>query len=72
MPTDCAGLGRVFLPRPIHDGVGYRNTVEVADVFAGSEDSMTPDQNDDFDLLGDLIEKREKETIHAPKLRSVG
>lgn len=72
MPKDYAGLCRVFLPRPIHDKVGYQNTVEIADVFAGFEDRMTADQNDYFDLLCDLIEKREKETVRPPKLRSLG
>lgn len=71
MPTDYAALCRVFLPRPIHDEIGYRNTVEIADVFAGFEDSMSTDQNDYFDLLCDLIEKREKETVQSSKLRSI-
>lgn len=71
MPTDYAELCRVFLPRPIHDEVGYQNTVEIADVFAGFEEQMTEDQNDYFDLLCDLIEKREKETVQPPKLRSL-
>jgi antitoxin component HigA of HigAB toxin-antitoxin module len=71
MPTDYAGLCGVFLPRPIHDKVNYENTVEIADMFAGFEDRMTDDQNDYFDLLCDLIEKREKETVPAPKLRSL-
>ena len=51
MPRDYAGLCRVFLPRPIHDEIGYRNTVEIAGVFAGFEDQMTADQNDYFGLL---------------------
>lgn len=71
MPKDYAGLCGVFLPRPIHDKVSYENTVEIADVFAGFEDSMTADQNDYFDLLCDLIEKREKETVRPPKLRTL-
>jgi len=71
MPKDYAGLCRVFLPRPIHDKVGYENTVDIADVFAGFEDRMTDDQNDYFDLLCDLIEKRERETVRPPKLRSL-
>lgn len=72
MPKDYAGLCRVFLPRPIHDEVGYQNTVEIADVFAGFENQMNPDQTDYFDLLCELIEKREKETVQTPKLRSLG
>lgn len=71
MPKDYASLCRVFLPRPIHDKVGYENTVRIADMFAGFEDRMTQDQNDYFDLICDLIEKREKETIRPPKLRAL-
>jgi len=71
MPKDYAGLCRVFLPRTIHDKVGYANTVEIADVFAGFEPEMTEDQNDYFDLLCDLIEKRDWETVRLPKLRAV-
>lgn len=71
MPKDYAGLCRVFLPRPIHDDVGYENTVEIADVFAGMEHLMTEDQSDYFELLCDLIEKRDKETVRLPKLRAL-
>ncbi len=70
MPQDYAALCRVSPPRPIHDAVGYRNTVEIADVFAGFEDRMTADQNDYFDLLCQLIEKYEAETVARPKLGS--
>ncbi len=67
MPKDYAGLCGMFLPRPIHDQAGYENTVEIADVFAGFEHRMTQDQNDYFDLLCDLIEKRDQETVRQPK-----
>lgn len=71
MPKDYAGLCGLFLPRPIHDKTGFQNTVEIADVFAGNEDQMTEDQNDYFDLLCDLIEKREKQTVRPTKLHSL-
>lgn len=71
MPKDYAGLCSVFLPRPIHDKTSYENTVEIADAFAGLEDRMTDDQNDYFDLLCDLIEKWEKATVPATKIRSL-
>ncbi|MGB6221481.1 helix-turn-helix domain-containing protein [Haloferula sp.] len=71
MPRDYAELCRLFLPRPIHDQTGYENTVEIADVFAGHEDSMSDGQNDYFDLLCDLIEKYERYTVSAPKLKSL-
>lgn len=71
MPKDYAALCGIFLPRPIRDKVAYDNTVEIADMFAGFEDRMTSDQNDYFDLLCDLIEKREKETVRTPKVRAL-
>ena len=71
MPNDYAALCRVFLPRPIRDKVGYQNTVEIADTFAGFEDQMTEDQHDYFDPLCDLIEKHEKETVRLPRHRAL-
>lgn len=71
MPKDYSGLCRMFLPRPIHDSVGYDHTVEIADVFAGFEYQMTDDQNDYFDLLCDLIEKRDRESTKSSKLRAL-
>ena len=71
MSKDYAGLCRVFPPRPIHDDVSYRNTVEIADAFAGFEDRMTRDQNDYFDLLCDLIEQYETESSGPPGFHAV-
>ncbi len=51
--------------------MNYGNTVEIADVLAGFEQEMSEDQNDYFDLLCDLIEKRDRETARPPKLRAV-
>jgi len=68
MPADYASLCGVFLPRPIHDAVAYRNTVEIADSFAGFEDRMTADQNDYFDLLCELIAKYETANVKPSKL----
>ena len=69
LPRDYAGLCGLFLPRPIHDPMGYANTVEVADAFAGFEDRMNCDQNDYFDLLCSLI--AEYESVKPPNLRGV-
>ncbi len=68
MPKDYPDLCRMFLPRPIHDQLGYENTVEFADAFAGFEQDMTAGQNDYFDILCDLIEKYEMETAPPPQL----
>jgi antitoxin component HigA of HigAB toxin-antitoxin module len=69
MPKKYAALCQVFPPRPIHDDVGYRNTVEVADAFAGFEERMTADQVDYFDLLCELIEKYEAANASPSKLK---
>ena len=59
LPKGYAALCREMPPRPIRDDVDYRNTVEMADAFAGFEDRMSADQNDYFDLLCGLIQKYE-------------
>jgi antitoxin component HigA of HigAB toxin-antitoxin module len=71
MPKDYAALCSMFLPRPIHDRAGYENAVEIADAFAGFEHLMTKDQNDYFDMLCDLIEKRDQELVPPPKLKAL-
>jgi antitoxin component HigA of HigAB toxin-antitoxin module len=67
MPGDYPALCQVFPPRPIRDDVGYRNTVEIADAFAGFENRMTADQNDYFDLLCQLIEEYEAASSEPPR-----
>ncbi len=71
IPADYVGLCLLLPPRPIHDEVGYRNTLEIADIMAGFEDRMTADQKDYFDLLCELIEKYEERSSKRPKLRAV-
>lgn len=70
LPKSYSKLCETFLPRPIHDRVGYENTVEVADKLAGFEDLMTAGQNDYFDLLCDLIEKYETQQIPPTNLKA--
>jgi antitoxin component HigA of HigAB toxin-antitoxin module len=66
MPKDYAGLCGLFLPRPIHDRVGYENMVEITDVLAGYESRMNRDQSDYFDLLCSLIS--DYESVKPPQL----
>ena len=68
---DYAGLCRVFPPRPIHDSISYQNTVDMADRFAGFEEHLTADQNDYFDLLCELLAKRDDAVVPQSKLRTV-
>jgi HTH-type transcriptional regulator/antitoxin HigA len=65
-PQDYAELCRVFPPRPIRDDVAYQNTLEIADAFAGFEETMSTDQADYFDLLCELIEKYEATLVNPP------
>jgi HTH-type transcriptional regulator/antitoxin HigA len=66
LPKEYAGLCRLFIPRPIHDKVDYENVLEISEVMAGH--SLTPDQEDYFDLVCRLIEDYEKEQgLPAPK-----
>jgi len=58
LPKDYAGLCRRLIPRPIHDPVELENVVEITDAMAGH--TLTPDQEDYFDLLCRLIEDYEK------------
>lgn len=71
LPKRYSDLCQVMLPRPIHDEVGYANTVELANAFAGFEEQLTDDQNDYFDLLCDLIEKYERENTTFPQLSAL-
>ncbi|MDQ3621660.1 MAG: transcriptional regulator [Verrucomicrobiota bacterium] len=68
MPRDYAALCRLHLPRPIRDKIGYRNTLEIAEAFAGFEEEMNADQDDYFDLLCTLIEDYESEHVKWPKV----
>lgn len=63
-----ASLVAHFMPRPIHDGVGYENICEIADAFAGYEGQMTADQEDYYDLLCTLIERYDEGRIKWPKV----
>lgn len=66
LPKDYAGLSRLLIPRPIHDDVDYQNVTEISDALAGH--SLSPDQEDYFDLLCRLIEDYEKQqSLPLPK-----
>ena len=61
LPTTFDGLIKLHAPRPIHDEVGYKNTVEVVDALAGHE--LNQDQGDYLLLLSTLIERHEADTL---------
>lgn len=61
LPASFEGLIKLHPPRPIHDEVGYRNTVEIADALAGH--ALNRDQEDYLLLLSALVERYEADTI---------
>lgn len=65
VPATFDGLIRLHAPRPIHDGIGYKNTVEVVDALAGHK--LNADQEDYLLLLSALVERYEADTL--PKRR---
>jgi HTH-type transcriptional regulator/antitoxin HigA len=67
LPTTYEGLIKLHVPRPIHDEIGYKNTVEIVDALAGQK--LNSDQQDYLLLLSALIERYEADTL--PKRRRV-
>jgi len=67
LPTTFEALIKLHAPRPIHDEVSYRNTVEVVDALAGH--ALNADQEDYLLLLSGLVERYEADTL--PKRRRV-
>ncbi|MBI5722447.1 MAG: transcriptional regulator [Planctomycetes bacterium] len=59
IPETYAELVGLFMPRPLHDDVDYRNALAMLDVMAGFE--MNADQEDYFDAIATFIEKYEAE-----------
>jgi len=61
LPTTFVGLIKLHPPRPIHDDVGYKNTVEMVDALAGHK--LNRDQDDYLLLLSGLVERYEADTL---------
>jgi HTH-type transcriptional regulator/antitoxin HigA len=59
IPDSYAELVGLFMPRPLHDDVDYRNALGVLDAMAGFE--MNADQEDYFDAIATFVEKYESE-----------
>ncbi|HEY0793859.1 MAG TPA: helix-turn-helix domain-containing protein [Chthoniobacterales bacterium] len=58
-PHSYEELVRVYLPRKIHDRLGYQQAVEVVDWLAGHD--LNPDQEDFLDLVSDLVVEYESQ-----------
>jgi len=59
IPNSYAELAGLFMPRPLHDDVDYRNALAVLDAMAGFK--MNADQQDYFEAIATFIEKYEAE-----------
>ncbi len=57
IPESYAELVGLFMPRPLHDDVDYRNALAVLDAMAGFE--MNADQEDYFEAVATFVEKYE-------------
>ena len=70
LPKDYLGLCKLLMPRPIHDEIEYNNMVEIMNVLAvAGEESLNHDQADYLDILTDLVEKFDQDTLEPlPKL----
>lgn len=69
LPTTFDRLIKLHPPRPIHDEVGYKNTVEIVDALAGHP--LNRDQEDYLLLLSTLVEHYEAEAL-PPLPKSTG
>ena len=71
IPDIYAELVGLFMPRPLHDEVDYRNALAVLDAMAGFE--MNADQEDYFDAIATFVEKYEadRHALDDPRLSPV-
>jgi len=71
IPETYAELAELFMPRPLHDEVDYRNALAIMDAMAGFD--MNADQEDYFDAIATFIEKYEAvhHAINDPKMTPV-
>jgi HTH-type transcriptional regulator/antitoxin HigA len=59
IPESYAELVGLFMPRPLHDDVDYRNALAMLDAMAGF--LMNADQQDYFEAIATFVEKYEAE-----------
>jgi len=67
LPKTYEKLIKYHVPRPIHDEIGYKNTVEIVDALAGQQ--VNEDQEDYLLVISGLVERYETETL--PERRQI-
>jgi HTH-type transcriptional regulator / antitoxin HigA len=65
LPTSYNKLVALYMPRPIHDATDYENASEIVALLAGHE--LTVDQEDYLEIISQMIEAYENETLSKPK-----
>jgi HTH-type transcriptional regulator/antitoxin HigA len=65
LPKTYAALVALHVPRPIHDMIGYENTVALVDALAGAR--LNKDQEDYLEILSQLVEVYEAEHLNPPR-----
>lgn len=61
LPATYEGLCAIYLPRPIHDQVGYETAEEMIDALAGH--ALNPAQADYLAIISDMVEAYENATL---------
>ena len=70
IPDTYEKLCLAHLPRPIHDDVGWENTMEIVDALTGLP--LNADQEDYLHILSEQIEEYEKDSVEpAPKFSAL-
>lgn len=59
IPKSYTKLVALFMPRPLHDEVDYRNALNMLDAMAGFK--LNADQEDYFDAITTFVEKYESQ-----------
>jgi len=67
LPKEYRLLCDLYLPRPIHDKIGYENALEIVEAMAGFEEQFSRDQGDYFALITDLVSAYEDENEDRPE-----
>jgi len=61
LPKDYKSLCAIYLPRPIHNRLGYSEAEKMADLMAGFEERMSAEQNDYFAVVTAFMADYENE-----------
>ncbi len=72
LPKDYTGLCSLHAPRVIRDRADYDNTMEVIEAMVLQAARFTPDQQDYFALLSQLVADYDTAEVKWPKVKAGG